>query len=281
MIALRFVRNDGRVFTVTDTVWGLIAAKGLDQPSIDVYTQKAAIGDGDLVTGSRVGARTIELEFKAKSAALNDVLRRAATSYFRCGSTYDLYVYRYGNTRYAPACYLEDFEIPTEKLTISITLKLGLLCPEGYFLSADSFSKNIAELVPRCGYPYIALSDYGRIYGTYTYAETVYLDNDGDSEAYCRAVFTARGDVSNPKLIAGNGFVRVIDDMTSGDVLIIDGRSKSVTLNDVNISNKLDKASDFSGITFAIGTNSVGFTADIGSNLLDVYIYYNKRYIGA
>jgi len=49
----------------------------------------------------------------------------------------------------------------------------------------------------------------------------------------------------------------------------------------VNISNQLDKASDFSGITFAIGTNSVGFNADIGSNVLDVYIYYNKRYMGA
>ena len=25
----------------------------------------------------------------------------------------------------------------------------------------------------------------------------------------------------------------------------------------------------------------VGFNADIGSNVLDVYIYYNKRYMGA
>ena len=94
-------------------------------------------------------------------------------------------------------------------------------------------------------------------------------------------MFTARGDVANPKLLAGNGFVRVHDSLAIGDVLIIDGRAKSVTLNGVNISNKLDKASDFSGITFAIGTNSVGFTADVGSNLLDVYIYYNKRYTGA
>ena len=139
MITLRFVRNDGQVFSVTDTVWGLIGAKGLDSPELTVYTQKAAIGDGDLVTGWRVGARDIEFELKAKPSALNDVLRRAATSYFRSGSTYDVYVYRYGNTRYAPACYLEDFDIPTEKLTIPITLKLELLCPEGYFLSADSF----------------------------------------------------------------------------------------------------------------------------------------------
>ena len=281
MITLRFVRNDGQVFSVTDTVWGLMGAKGLDEPAIDVFTQKAAIGDGDIVTGSRIGARSIEFELKAKSSALNEVLRRAATSYFRSGITYDVYVYRYGNTRYAPACYLESFEIPTEKLTIPITMKLGLLCPEGYFLSADSFSKNLAEIVGRAGWPYMAQDTYGRIIGTYSFATTVYLDNDGDAEAYCRAVFTARGGVTNPKLIAGSGYVRILGTMASGDVLIIDGRTKAVTMNGVNISNQLDKASDFSGITFAIGTNSVGFNADVGSNVLDVYIYYNKRYMGA
>lgn len=281
MITLRFVRNDGQTLSVTDTVWGLIGAKGLDEPVIDVFTQKAAIGDGDIVTGSRIGARSIEFELKAKSSALNEVLRRAATSYFRSGSTYDIYVYRYGNTRYAPACYLESFEIPTEKLTIPISMKLGLLCPEGYFLSADSYSKNLAEIVGRAGWPYMAQDTYGRIIGTYTFATTVYLDNDGDAEAYCRAVFTARDAVTNPKLITGTGFVRILGTMASGDVLIIDGRTKAVTMNGVNISNQLDKASDFSGITFAIGTNSVGFNADIGSNVLDVYIYYNKRYMGA
>lgn len=281
MITLRFVRSDGQEFSVTDSVWGLTDAKGLDKPKLDVYTQKAAIGDGDIVTGWRVGARSIEFELKAKSSALNEVLRRAATSYFRSGSTYDVYVYRYGDPRFAPDCHLEDFEIPTEKLTIPITMKLGLLCPDGYFMSEDSFSQNIAGVEPRAGWPYIAQDAYGRIVGIYLYAQTVYINNDGDTEAYCQAVFTARGDVTNPKLLAGSGYVRVIGTMSAGDVLIIDGKTKAVTMNGENISNQLDKNSDFSGITFALGDNSVGFDADIGSNVLDVYIYYNKRYMGA
>ena len=281
MITLRFVRSDGQEFSVADSVWGLIDAKGMDKPELTVYTQKAAIGDGDIVTGWRVGARTIEFELKVKSSALNEVLRRAATSYFRSGSTYDVYVYRYGNTRFAPDCYLEDFEIPTEKLTIPITMKLSLLCPDGYFLSADSFSKNIAGIEGRAGWPYMAQDIYGRIIGIYSFAQTVYINNDGDAEAYCKAVFTARDSVTNPKLLAGSGYVRVIGSMSSGDVLVIDGKTKAVTMNSVKISNQLDKNSDFSGITFALGTNSVGFDADIGSNVLDVYIYYNKRYMGA
>ena len=281
MITLKFVRSDGQVFSVTDSVWGLTAAEGFDKPALSIFTESAAIGDGDIVTGTRMGSRSINIQLVAKSAALNEVLRRAATSFFTLGRTYDVYVYRYGNTRYAPACHLQAFNIPTQRLTIPITMTLGLLCPEGYFLSADSFSKNIAGVAGRAGWPYMAQEAYGRIVGIYSFAETVYLDNDGDAEAYCQAVFTARGDVSNPKLIAGDGYVRVIGDMSSGDVLVIDGRSKAVTMNDVNIATQLDKASNFDGITFAIGTNTVGFTADVGRNMLDVYIYYNKRYMGA
>lgn len=280
-ISLVFERSDGKKLTVNDTVWGLIGAKGLDKPDITVFTQKAAIGDGDFVTGSRVGARAIEFTLKAKSTALNEVLRRAATSYFTSGRTYNIYVTRYGDQRFAPECYLEAFEIPTEKVTKPITATIEFLCPEGYFLSTDSFSKNIAGVEPRCGYPYVALAGYGRIYGVYSFAETVYLENDGDAEAYCKAVFTASGSVTNPKLIAGDGYVRILGSMIAGDVLIIDGKTKAVTLNGVNISNQVDKASSFDGIIFGIGTNSVGYTADVGSNVMDVYIYYNKRYMGA
>lgn len=281
MITLVFARSDGKTLTVNDTVWGLTGARGLDKPSISVFTQEAAIGDGDLVTGSRVGKRELDFTLKARSSALNEVLRRATTSFFTLGRTYDVFVYRDGSTRYAPACVLDSLEIPTERKAIPITANIGMICPDGYFHSADSFSENIAGLVGRCGYPFISLASTGRIYGTFAFASTVYLDNDGDAEAYCKAVFTARGAVTNPKLIAGSGYVRVLCTMQAGDVLIIDGKTKGVTLNGANASNLLDRESSFDGIVFAIGTNAVGFSADVGSNVLDVYIYFNKRYMGA
>ena len=188
---------------------------------------------------------------------------------------------RYGSQRYAADCRLDSIEIPTDNQYSPITLKLSLLCPEGYFLSADSFGKNIAGVTPRAGWPYAALTSYGRICGVYAYAGTVYLDNDGDADAYCRAVFIALGDVTNPKLIAGDGYVRVICTLHEGDVLLIDGKTKAVTINGANAVTMLDKTSSFAGIVFGIGTNSLGFTADVGSNVLAVNVYYNKRYMGA
>jgi len=278
-ITVTWVRGDRRTFSLNSGAMGLVSAEGLDSPAVEVFTQKAAVGDGDLVTGARVGSRMLEFTLKARHASLNDVLRRTVSSFFTASQPYAIYVTRNGIKRYAAGCRLEGAEIPLENPYKPITAKLSFLMPEGYFLSSDSFGKNIAGIELRCGYPYAAPAGRGRIYGLYTYAETVYLDNDGDAEAYCKAVLTAKGTVSNPKLTAGDGFVRVLCTMAEGDVLIINGKTKSVTLNGANASAKLDKASSFDGIVFAVGTNGIGFTADMGSNLLDVYVYYNKRYL--
>lgn len=279
-ITVQFVRNDGRTMAFDGESLGITAAKGLDTPNIEVFSQKAAVGDGDIITGQRVGSREIEFTARPRNSALNEVLRRAATSFFTAGRTYDVYVTRYGNPRYATGCMLESLDIPTEKLSKPISIKLSLIMPDGYWLSVDSFGQNIAGITERTGYPFVALSGYGRIYGTYAYAGTVYLDNDGDAEAYCKAVFTASGAVTNPKLIAGNGYVRVLKTLAAGDVLIIDGKTKGVTVNGVNAVTYLDKTSSFAGIVFAIGTNTIGYTADVGSNALTVNVYYNKRYLG-
>ncbi|HNW87678.1 MAG TPA: phage tail family protein [Candidatus Limiplasma sp.] len=280
-ISITFARNDGRTFAIDGSVLGLVSATGLDKANVEVFTQKAAVGDGDIVTGQRVGSRTLEFTAKARNAALNEVLRRAVTSYFTVTQTYAIYVTRYGEQRYAANCRLDEADAPMSTPGTPLTVKLSFLMPDGYFLSVDSFGKNIASIEGRAGYPYLSPANLGRVYGVYSFASTVSLENDGDAQAYCKAVFTAQGTVVNPKLIAGGGYVRVLCALAKDDVLVIDGYAKSVMLNGTNVSTKLDRASNFSGIVFAVGANSIGFTADIGSNLLAVNVYYNKRYMGA
>lgn len=280
-ITVKFVRGDGRTFGIDGGSLGLVAATGLDQANVEVFSQKAALGDGDVVTGQRVGSRTLAFTARAKQSALNEVLRRAATSFFTATQPYAIYISRFGAKRFADACRLDGVEIPTENPSKPLTVQLSFLMPEGYFLSVDSYGKNIAAITPRCGYPYAAQAGCGRIYGLYAFAQTVYLDNDGDAVAYCKAVFTARGEVINPKLTAGSGYVRVLATLAAGDVMVVDGRTRSVAINGQNASAKLDRQSNFDGIVFALGANTVGFGADVGANLLEVYVYYNKRYMGA
>ncbi len=279
-ITVKFVRGDGRTFLIDGGALGLVAATGLDSANMEVFSQKAAMGDGDIVTGQRVGSRELVFTARARHSALGEVLRRAVTSFFTPAQTYDVYITRYGAPRFAQGCRLDGAEIPTENPNRPITVKLSFLMPEGYFLSVDGFGQNIAAIEPRCGYPYAAQAGQGRLYGVYAYAQTVQLDNDGDADAYCKAVFTARGGVVNPKLTANGAYVRVLATLAAGDVLVVDGRTRSVTLNGQNAAATLDRQSSFDGIVFALGANAVGFSADVGANLLDVYVYFNKRYMG-
>lgn len=279
-ITVKFVRGDGRTFLIDGGALGLMAATGLDGANVEVFSQKAAMGDGDIVTGQRVGSRMLTFTARARHSALDDVLRRAVTSFFTPAQGYDIYILRDGAPRFAEGCRLDGAEIPTENPYKPITVKLSFLMPEGYFRSVDGFGQNIAAILPRCGYPYAARAGAGRIYGIYAYAQTVQLDNDGDVDAYCKAVFTARGGVVNPKLTANGAYVRVLATLAAGDVLVVDGRTRSVTLNGQNAAAKLDRQSSFDGIVFALGANTVGFSADVGANLLNVYVYYNKRYMG-
>jgi hypothetical protein len=280
-ITVKFVRGDGRTFSIDGGALGLTDAGGLDSANVEVFSQKAALGDGDLVTGQRVGSRTLTFTARARHSALGDVLRRAATSFFLASQTYAVHVTRYGARRFAQGCRLDSLDIPTESPQKPLTLKLSFLMPEGYFLSEDEFGRNIAAIEPRCGYPFVSVAGQGRVYGAYAFAQTVVLDNDGDAAAFCKAVFTARGEVINPRLNAGAGFVRVLATLSPQDVMVVDGRTRSVTINSENASAKLDRQSSFAGIAFALGANSIGFSADVGANLLEVYVYYNKRYMGA
>ena len=55
-VSITFVRGDSRTFAIDGNVLGLVSATGLDKANVEVFTQKSAIGDGDIVTGQRVGS---------------------------------------------------------------------------------------------------------------------------------------------------------------------------------------------------------------------------------
>ena len=99
-------------------------------------------------------------------------------------------------------------------------------------------------------------------------------------ETYCKAVFTAKGTVVNPKLTVNGNYVRVIDTMQLGDVIIIDfvKNPPTVQKNGANYIGHCDRTSAFDDMALVVGDSEISFDADTGSNLLDVSIYYNKLY---
>ncbi|MPN25371.1 hypothetical protein SDC9_172780 [bioreactor metagenome] len=158
-------------------------------------------------------------------------------------------------------------------------MTLIMFCSDPYFRSVDEFGKDIAGNTPMMGFPLLSSLTSGFITGLFTYPEFVYIENDGDTETFCRAVVVAYGAVTGFKLSKDvNTYVKFNQALSVGDELVLDFINASVTLNGVNANRYIDRASTF----FAIDTGgcNISFSADDGTTLLSCTIYYNKLYAG-
>lgn len=284
-VSVRIVRSDDKEFLIDGTDWA-IPSDGLDGFGLfenEINTVGHGVGDGGIVTSKRIGVKDRTITAKSRSLYLGEILRRTACSFFKPGENYKVYVTYMGETRWFEGV-IHKFNLPAENVYRKMTMTVTFLSPDPHLKSYDDFGKNIAEVVGMCAFPYLCnVTDgytQGVTAGRRCFAEKVELDNDGDVEAYCKAVFRASGDVQNPKLMINDSYVRVLDDMVAGDVIIMDfaQRPPRITKNGVNCVGKCDRTSDFYGMNLVVGNSAVSFSADGGSNLLDVSIYYNKLY---
>ena len=84
------------------------------------------------------------------------------------------------------------------------------------------------------------------------------------------------------KIIKDGAYVRLIDELVKGDRVEIDTNPRHIriTKNGVNVLNKTDRGSRFTGLQMTPGTNTVRYEADYGDNNLHVVLRYNKQYLG-
>lgn len=284
-VSVRIVRDDNKEFLIDGTDWRIPSdgLEGFGKFENSIVTEDYAVGDGGFVAARRLGVKDRTIKAKSRIVQLNDILRRTATSFFKPSKTYKVYVTYMGETRWCEGV-IQAFSIPAENIHRKMTMMVTFLSPDPYLKSADDFGKNIAEVVGMCGFPYLCSVTPGTVKGVTggrrKFAKEVFLDNDGDVDAYCKAVFRASGDVVNPSLTVNGNYVKVLDKLVADDVVIMDFTKKPPTImkNGVNCIGKCDRTSDFDKMNLIVGTSEVSFSADNGSNLLDVSIYYNKQY---
>lgn len=280
-VYVRIVRSDKKEFVIDGTDWK-IPSDGLDGFGTfenDISTAENAVGDGDIVTSSRIAKKDRSIAAKSRNPLLNDVLRREAVSFFNSKMTYKIYVTYMGVTRWCEG-EIYKFNLPPGNVHREMTMSMTFLCPDPFLRSYEDFGKNIASVVPMAGFPYLCKKETGVTGGRFNFAKMVVLENDGDVNTYCKAVFWAKGIVKNPRLSIGDAYVRVIDTMAEGDVIIMDFTANPPTIkkNGLNFIGHCDKTSKFDDMQLNVGDTEISFDADDGSNLLDVSIYYNKLY---
>lgn len=280
-VIARIVRDDGAELIADETDWGLTRIDGAAAPEYEIFSEKNATEDGDTVTGKRVAARDLELEAAVMDTSLNDVLRDRAKRFFSPKHTYKVYLTYMGTTLWLSA-ELAAFKAPSTQIDQPQTWSAYFLAANPYWQSIDDFGQDIAAETPRWGFPYMDHPTRGVLVSVYNFEREVVFEYDGDVPAFPTIVLTADGDVTNPKIVKDGAFVRLIDTLAAGDTVVVTTapRAIGVTKNCANVLNKIDRASDFSGLQMLPGTNRVRYEADYGDNRLHAVIRYNKQYLG-
>lgn len=284
-VIICFERSDLKKFYIDGKDWDILSdgLEGFGSFENEIQTVAHGRNDGGIIVSEKVAAKDRTITVKSRNPLLNEVLRKHVLSFFRPKYLYKVSLTYMGVTRWFEG-KIYKFDLDCKNIYRPMTMLITFLCPDPYLRSKDNFGKNIAEVVGMCGFPYLCNVSEGSVLGVtagrYHFAKKVLLENDGDVSAYCKVVFTASGEVKNPKLMMNGHFVRVNDTMQQGDVIIMDFTSSPPTIkkNGQNYIGHCDRASAFDEMMLPVGGAMVSFDAESGDNLLQVSIYYNKLY---
>ena len=280
-VIVKFVRDDGKEFTLNDENWKIPSngLEGFGDFSNDITIVNNGVGDGGVLSSRRVPQKDRTISAKSRNLHLAEMLRAEVTSFFRPKNTYKVYLTYMGRTRWAEGV-VERFNLSTENIHEYMTLTITLLFADPYLRSYEDFGQDIASVKGMAGFPYLCTRTQGAPTGMFKFANMVNVSNDGDIEAYCKAVFKAKGEVLNPKLIINGHYVRVLDTMHDGDVIVMDfvASPPTVKKNGVNFIGKCDRTSEFDQMALTIGNSTLQYDADNGTNVLGVSVYFNKLY---
>ncbi|MCM1295669.1 MAG: phage tail family protein [Muribaculaceae bacterium] len=278
-VAARFVRDDGLEFIVDETDWGLTGIEGADAPDYEIFTQKNAVTDGSVVTGSHVGERDLQLSAAVMDASKNDQMRARVLAFFNPKYTYKIYLTYMGAIRWIQG-RLKALKAPSGYIYTPQSFSAYFLCEKAYWQSVDDFGQDIAAVTPKWGWPYMDHPLYGRLADLSNFAREVVFEYDGDVPAAPTIILTADGEVTDPAILCQGSCIRIFDTMMTGDEIIIMTHPARVTKNGQNILNHVDRTSDFAGMRMQPGKNKVRYEAGHGDNNLHVVLRYNKQYLG-
>ena len=94
---IKFIRDDGLTLNITD-YFKIISIEGLGTITQEIFTEKRAVGDGDIITGTRVNSRTVTITACNDYAGQFDTSREKINSFFNPKNSFKMYVTYKNNT---------------------------------------------------------------------------------------------------------------------------------------------------------------------------------------
>lgn len=283
-VVVRIVRSDGEELSVGSGTDWRIPSDGLENWAnlpYEVEVAQNAYHDGGIVMKKRIGSVDRTITAEAADSSASAVLRERIVKFFNSKHSFTAHLTYQGRTRWCSGEQI-GFACDAGNVHKPVRFSWTVLCPVPYLMSESDFGKDIARIEPMLVFPFVSPVDEGFAWSAFSFAKNVSIDNTGDVETPFAVEIKALGQVVNPKIINGDKYIRIVDTLEKGDVLTVDMQSMPprIRKNGANVINKADRMSSFTGMSFAVGDNTVSYSADRGDNNMSVSLRYNERYIG-
>lgn len=261
------------------TDFNVIDIQGIEASSYTINTNNSE-QDGATVTSVKIEPREItitgDIEKNEKELENRDYLIR----FFNPKQEGEMIITRNDISRKI-RYRVSSFDFVTNKMYECIDFTLVLeSTEEPYFSDAKNSGNYLTLISPQFAFP-LAICPT-KIMGYRVFKPVIPLVNDGDKETGIEIIVTAkRGKMDNIKLILNdNEYIKVNTTLEQWDELRINTnpRKKSVTLNGVNIINKIDRNSTF--FNLKIGKNILKYECDNGGTNVDIDVQFYRKYLG-
>lgn len=260
----------------------IIDIEGIEASSYTINTISSE-QDGAIVTSEKVEPREITITGDIEKNENETKNREKLIRFFNPKSTGIFYITR--NDKERKIQYrVSSFDFTTNKLHEYIDFTLVLESTEDpYFEDAKNKGNNLALISPQFAFPLVIRPiPKGKIMGYRVFKQYMPLVNDGDKETGIEIVITAkRGAMKNIKLTLNDDkYIKVNQTLNQWDVLVINTnpRKKSVTLNGINIINKIDRTSTF--FSLRIGKNILKYECEDGATNVDIDVKFYRKFLG-
>lgn len=258
----------------------VIDIQGIEASSYTINTVSSE-QDGATITSVKVEPREITITGDIEKNENELINRDYLIRFFNPKQDGEMHITR-NNVERKIQYKVSSLDFSTNKMYERIKFTLSLeSTEEPYFLDAKNRGNYLTLISPQFTFPLVI--NPTKIMGYKTFKPVMPLINDGDKETGIEIVATAkRGKVDNLKFILNNDKYIKINNVTLNqwDVLKINTnpRKKSITLNGVNIINKMDRNSTF--FSLKIGKNILKYECDNGSTNVDINVLFYRKYLG-
>lgn len=279
IVAKKYSKSGAATFEYEAGDWKITAIEGIDAPTIELFKSPRGIGDGDLLTGSRLHSRLITIKARLANISNYEAQRNAILSFHDVRAKYKLEITYLGRTVETEMCAIEAISYPTINVYKSPEFVVGFFAADPGFYSPSEEHIEFAKTV--------GLWHVTRAYADslpFSYVKPindVLLNYTGTDFAGVKLKITLSERAQKLVIKVNEQAFTVLDNskypLNIGDRIVLDSANKQITYNGRSLSLAELRKTPLSKIVLEPGDNFIAVLKDTNDTPLNASITLNYR----